>query len=93
VQVPRSQIPACTHVDNSARVQTVHAEITPTFHRLIAAFADRTGCPVLLNTSFNVADQPIVCTPDEALATAIAAGLDLLVVDEWVVTPSRDSGE
>ena len=81
----RSQIPACTHIDGSARVQTVHAEMTPAFHALITAFRRRTGCPVLLNTSFNRAGEPIVCTPSEALATAHLAGLDLLVLEECVI--------
>ena len=91
VQVPRSQIPACTHVDGSARVQTVHAETNPTFHRLISAFEDRTGCPVLLNTSFNRAGDPIVCTPDDALDAARAAGLDALVLEDRIIR--RDAFE
>jgi carbamoyltransferase len=91
VQVPRSQIPACTHVDGSARVQTVHAETNPTFHRLISAFEARTGCPVLLNTSFNRAGDPIVCTPDDALDAARAAGLDVLVLEDRIV--QRDAFE
>lgn len=85
VQVPRSQIPACTHIDGSARVQTVHAETNPVFHRLIEAFHETTGCPVLLNTSFNRAGEPVVCTPDDALASARAAGLDLLVLETCLV--------
>ncbi len=85
VQVPRSEIPACTHVDGSARVQTVHAETNPTFHRLLSAFHEQTSCPVLLNTSFNRAGDPIVCTPDDALDAARAAGLDYLVLEEYIV--------
>ena len=84
-RVIRSQIPACTHVDGTARVQTVHREINPRFHRLLSAFADVTGCPVLLNTSFNVAGEPIVCTPEDALASARRAGLDLLVLEDCVI--------
>ncbi len=83
--IVRSQIPACTHVDGTARVQTVHAELSPRFHHLLTAFRDRTGCPVLLNTSFNVAGEPIVCTPDEAVASASAAGLDLLVIENVLI--------
>ena len=89
VNVPRSDIPACTHVDGSARVQTVHRETAPEFHRLITAFETRTGCPVLLNTSFNRAGEPIVCTPDDALASARQAGLDLLVVGDHVLDLGR----
>jgi len=85
VQVVRSEIPACTHVDGSARVQTVHPELHPEFHRLLSAFHRATECPVLLNTSFNRAGEPIVCTPDQALATARAAGLDLLVIEDHLV--------
>ncbi|MFN8019020.1 MAG: carbamoyltransferase N-terminal domain-containing protein [Acidimicrobiales bacterium] len=83
--VPRSTIAACTHVDGSARVQTVDQGDHPRFHRLLGAFGARTGVPVLLNTSFNVAGEPIVCTPADALATARAAGLDLLVVGDVVI--------
>ena len=85
VNVARSEIPACTHIDGSARVQTVHRETAPEFHRLIEAFRVRTGCPVLVNTSLNRAGEPIVCTPADALATARAAGLDLLVLGGHLV--------
>lgn len=78
-------VPACTHVDGSARVQTVHRELTPAFHELLRAFDERTGCPVLLNTSFNVAGEPIVCTPEDALRVATDAGLDLLVLEDVLV--------
>ena len=83
--VVRSQIPACTHVDGSARVQTVHEATNPGFHRLLRSFESATGCPVLLNTSFNVAGDPIVCTPADAVTTAAAAGLDLLVLGNALV--------
>lgn len=62
--VPRSAIPAVTHVDGPTRVQTVRRETSPLFHAIPSAFRDRTGCPVLVNTSFNVRAEPIVCTPD-----------------------------
>jgi carbamoyltransferase len=68
--VPRSTIPAVTHVDYSARIQTVHRETNPLFHRLISAFRELTGCPVLVNTSFNVRGEPIVCTPEDAFQTS-----------------------
>jgi carbamoyltransferase len=84
--VARSTIPACTHVDGSARVQTVRADTNPRFHRLLSAFERRTGCPVLLNTSFNGHDEPIVCTPDQALATAARCGLDALVLEDCIVS-------
>lgn len=80
-EIVRSDIPACTHVDGSARVQTVDSDRSPDFYRLLTAFYGLTGCPVLLNTSFNRAGEPIVATPDDALSTALAAGLDLLVIE------------
>ncbi|HRW39940.1 MAG TPA: carbamoyltransferase N-terminal domain-containing protein [Microthrixaceae bacterium] len=91
--LPRSTIPACTHIDGSARVQTVDAAANPDLHELLTAFDRRTGCPVLVNTSFNRAGEPIVATPADALRTAIAAGLDLLVVEDRLIdlTPLRAS--
>jgi carbamoyltransferase len=66
LNIPRSSIPAVTHVDYSARVQTVHKETNPRYHALIGRFKERTGCPVIVNTSFNVRGEPIVCTPEDA---------------------------
>lgn len=63
LKIPRSEIPAVTHVDYSARIQTVHEETNPRYHALITAFKKRTGCPVIVNTSFNVRGEPIACTP------------------------------
>jgi len=75
----RSSIPAVTHVDYSARVQTVHADTNPRFHALLARFNALTGCPVLINTSFNVRGEPIVCTPEDAFRCFIGTDLDVLV--------------
>ena len=83
--VPRSEIPAVTHVDYSARLQTVHAETNPRFHGLITAFERLTGCPVLVNTSFNVRDEPIVCTPEDAYRCFMATELDALVIGNTVL--------
>jgi len=66
LNVPRSDIPAVTHVDYSARIQTVHADTNPRYHALLTRFKALTGCPVLVNTSFNVRGEPIVCTPEDA---------------------------
>ena len=66
LNIPRSEIPAVTHIDYSARVQTVHSETNPRLHRLLGVFEKKTGCPVLVNTSFNVRGEPIVCTPEDA---------------------------
>jgi carbamoyltransferase len=74
-----------THVDYSARIQTVHANTNPLFHRLLTAFKARTGCPVLVNTSFNVRGEPIVCTPEDAFRCFMGNELDLLVVGNSIL--------
>jgi carbamoyltransferase len=79
LNVARSEIPAVTHVDYSARVQTVHANTNPLFHRLISRFKDKTGCPVLVNTSFNVRGEPICCTPEDAFRCFMGSEIDVLV--------------
>jgi carbamoyltransferase len=76
----RSEIPAVTHVDYSARIQTVHRETNPRFHALLTAFKERTGCPVLVNTSFNVRSEPIVCSPEDAFRCFMGTEIDLLAV-------------
>ncbi|MBM3559119.1 MAG: carbamoyltransferase [Alphaproteobacteria bacterium] len=85
LNVPRSEIPAVTHVDYSARVQTVHRESNPRYHALIEAFKQRTGCPVLVNTSFNVRGEPIVCTPEDAFRCFMGSEIDRLVVGDCVL--------
>jgi len=79
LQVERSEIPAVTHVDCSARIQTVDRETNPRFHALLSEFKRRTGCAVIVNTSFNVRGEPIVCTPEEAFECFMATDLDVLV--------------
>jgi carbamoyltransferase len=81
LNVPRSQIPAVTHVDYSARVQTVHPETNPRYHALISAFKARTGCPVIVNTSFNIRGEPIVCTPEDAFRCFMGTEIEVLVVE------------
>ena len=81
----RSDIPAVTHVDGSARLQTVSAEEAPDFHAMLAAFEARTGCPVLVNTSFNVRGEPIVCTPEDAYACFARTEMDALVLEDCVL--------
>ena len=85
LNVARSVIPAVTHVDYSARVQTVHKETNPRYHALIARFRELTGCPVLVNTSFNVRGEPIVCTPEDAFRCFMGTGIDVLVVGNAVL--------
>jgi carbamoyltransferase len=80
LNVARSDIPAVTHVDYSARVQTVHADTNPRFHALISRFKEKTGCGVLVNTSFNVRSEPIVCTPEDAFRCFMGNEIELLVV-------------
>jgi carbamoyltransferase len=81
----RSDIPAVTHVDYSARIQTVHANTNPLFYLLLKRFKEKTGCPVLVNTSFNVRGEPIVCTPEDAFRCFMGNELDLLVVGNCVL--------
>jgi carbamoyltransferase len=85
LNVVRSEIPAVTHVDYSARIQTVHHQTNPLFHSLLSAFKARTGCPVLVNTSFNVRGEPIVCTPEDAFRCFMGNELDLLVAGRCVL--------
>jgi carbamoyltransferase len=89
LNVPRSEIPAVTHVDYSARVQTVHAQTNPRYHALIGAFKARTGCPVVVNTSFNVRGEPIVCTPEDAFRCFMGTEIDLLAVENCLLHKDR----
>jgi carbamoyltransferase len=85
VNVPRSRVPAITHVDYSARLQTVDRDRQPRFRALLEAFYERTGCPMLVNTSFNVRGEPIVCMPDDALRCFEATNMDVLVMENCVI--------
>jgi len=80
LNVPRSSIPAVTHVDYSARVQTVHRETNPRYHALLERFKVLTGCPVVVNTSFNVRGEPIACTPEDAFRCFMGTDIDVLAV-------------
>ena len=85
LNVPRSEIPAVTHVDYSARVQTVHKETNPRYYALIKRFKELTSCPVIVNTSFNVRGEPIICTPEDAFRCFMGTELDFLVVGNAVL--------
>jgi carbamoyltransferase len=85
LNVPRSTIPAVTHIDYSARVQTVHRETNPLYHALLTRFKQLTGCPVLVNTSFNVRGEPIVATPEDAFRCLMGTEIELLVVGNAVM--------
>jgi carbamoyltransferase len=89
LNVPRSQLPAITHVDYSARLQTVHPETNPRYHGLISSFKEKTGCGVLINTSFNVRGEPIVCTPEDAYRCFMRTEMDYLVVENFLLEKTR----
>ena len=85
LNIVRSDIPAVTHVDYSARVQTVHKETNPRYHALLSAFKERTGCPVLVNTSFNVRGEPIVCTPTDAFRCFIGTEIEMMAIGNCIL--------
>jgi carbamoyltransferase len=89
LNVPRSNVPAITHVDYSARIQTVHRETNPTYHALLSRFHALTGCPVLVNTSFNVRGEPIVCTPRDAYLCFMRTEMDNLVLGDYLLEKSK----
>jgi carbamoyltransferase len=91
LNVPRSEIPAVTHVDYSARIQTVHRETNPRFHALLEGFKARTGCPVLVNTSFNVRGEPIVCTPEDAFRCFMGTEIETLVIGNCVLDKDQQN--
>jgi len=82
LNIARSEIPAVTHVDYSARIQTVHRETNPRYHALLSAFKAKTGCPVLVNTSFNVRGEPIACTPEDAFRCFMGSEIEVLVAGD-----------
>jgi carbamoyltransferase len=89
LNVARSEIPAVTHVDGSARVQTVHAETNPAYYALLEGFHARTGCPVLVNTSFNIRGEPIVCSPEDAFRCFMGTELDILAIGNCLLRKSE----
>jgi len=97
LNVPRSTVPAITHVDYSARIQTVRRETSPLYYDIIAAFHRRTGCPVIINTSFNVRGEPIVCTPADAYRCFMRSDMDVLVIENYILhkadQPKREEDE
>ncbi len=93
LNVPRSDIPAVTHVDYSARIQTVHATTNPRYHALISRFKEITGCPVVVNTSFNVRGEPIVCTPEDAFGCFMGTDIEFLAVGNSLMRKEDQSSE
>jgi carbamoyltransferase len=91
LNVPRSSVPAITHVDYSARVQTVRRETNPLYYDIIEAFYRRTRCPIIVNTSFNVRGEPIVCTPEDAFRCFMRTDMDVLVLENFVLVKSEQA--
>ena len=89
LNVPRSELPAITHVDYSARIQTIHKETNPRYHELISHFEKLTGCGVIVNTSFNVRGEPIVCTPEDAYRCFMRTEMDYLVVENFLMAKTE----
>src|SRR5262249_6174700 len=85
LNAPRSTIPAVTHGGHSARIQTVHRETNPLFHKLLTRFKEITGCPILVNTSFNVRGEPIVCTPEDAFRCLMGTEIEMLIIGRCVL--------
>jgi carbamoyltransferase len=92
LNIPRSQIPAVTHIDYSARIQTVHKETNPRYFRLLSEFERITQCPVLINTSFNVRGEPIVCTPEDAYRCFMRTGIDYLILENNFLAKKEQTG-
>jgi carbamoyltransferase len=91
LNIKRSDIPSVTHVDYSARVQTVHQETNPRYYRLIKKFKEITGCPVLVNTSFNIRGEPIVCSVSDAFKCMLGTNLDILVIEDFIMYRDEQS--
>ena len=85
LNVPRSSVPAITHIDNSARIQTVHKDTNPRYHAVISKFKEKTGCPIVVNTSFNVRGEPIICSPTDAFKCFMGTDLDVLVIGTYLL--------
>ncbi len=85
LNVARSEIPAVTHVDYSARIQTIRREVNPLYWEIIEAFRQKTGCPVIVNTSFNVRGEPIVCTPEDSYRCFMRTEMDALVLENCIL--------
>ena len=85
LNVPRSSVPAITHVDYSARIQTVHSDTNPLYHAVISKFKEKTGCPIVVNTSFNVRGEPIVCTPTDAFKCFMGTDLEVLIIGSYLL--------
>ena len=88
LNIPRSVVPAITHVDYSARIQTVHKDTNSRYYEVIKLFYELTGCPIVVNTSFNVRGEPIVCSPDDAFKCFMGTELDVLAIGNFILYKS-----
>ncbi len=93
LNIPRSTVPAITHVDYSARIQTVHVETNPRYHALISKFKEKTGCPLIVNTSFNVRGEPIICSPEDAFKCFMGTEMDILAVGDYILYKDQQNKE
>ena len=93
LNIPRSSVPAITHVDYSARLQTVHRETNYIYHSLLSKFKELTGCPLIVNTSFNIRGEPIVCSPKDAFKCFMGTELDILVVGNYLLKKEDQNNE
>ena len=93
LNVPRSSVPAITHVDYSARIQTVHADTNPKYHAVISKFKEKTGCPLVVNTSFNIRGEPIICTSIDAFKCFMGTGMDVLAVGNYLLYKEQQDDE
>ena len=91
LNIKRSSIPAITHVDYSARIQTVHKETNKKYYKLLSKFKEITGCPILVNTSFNVRGEPIVCSVEDAFNCFMGTNLDILVCEDFILYKEKQS--
>ena len=89
LNIPRSSVPAITHVDYSARIQTVHKNTNPLYHALISKFKEKTNCPIIVNTSFNIRGEPIICNPTDAFNCFMGTDLDLLVIGNYILNKNN----
>lgn len=93
LNVSRSSVPAITHVDYSARIQTVHVDTNPLYHALISKFKEKTGCPLVVNTSFNVRGEPIICTPKDAFKCFMGTDIDLLSIGSFLLYKKHQNAQ
>jgi carbamoyltransferase len=91
LKIVRSTVPAITHVDYSARIQTVHREDHPLYYAMIKAILDQTGCPVIINTSFNVRGEPIVCSPEHAYTCFMRTNMDYLIMGNFLLDKKQQT--